>query len=72
VLDDWKQVEPTNAELHAYLAAIEQEAFAAEAGDTDERQFRVDQGTSTLEGILPIHPIVSQTTSADSEPRAKR
>ncbi|MEE8452086.1 MAG: hypothetical protein V3R99_09235, partial [Thermoguttaceae bacterium] len=66
VLHEWQQVEPANAELRLYLAAIEQETSAEAVADPAERQFRVDQGTSAIEAVLPILPIVSQATSADA------
>ena len=66
VLHEWQQVEPTNAELQIYLAVVEQRPSGEAADDTADRQFRVDAGTSTLAGVLPILPIVSQATSADS------
>lgn len=71
VLHEWQQVEPTNAELRIYLAAVEQQTSVEAAADSTERQFRVDPGTSTLEGVLPILPIVSQATSADSMTQPK-
>ena len=76
VLHEWQRIEPASVELHAYLAAVEQEATAGQAGsetasvDTDlepiERHLRVDQGAITLEAASPTFPIVSQTTSIDS------
>jgi len=78
VLKQWQQVEPTNVELQAYLAAIEQHRGAAAGrqspspqqpvADFAERRLRVDQGTTTLEAAPPRLPIITQTSSVEAAP----
>ena len=73
VLREWRQMEPANAELQAYLAAVEGTSGPADgkglaeqaASDSAARQFRIDPGTTVLEAAPPILPIISQATSAD-------
>ncbi|MBN2474453.1 MAG: glycosyltransferase [Pirellulales bacterium] len=72
VLAEWQQVEPTDMELRAYLAAVVQrdEAVACEepseqetAADSLGRWYRVDPADWIPGTATPIFPIVSQTSS---------
>ena len=77
VLDQWRQLEPSHAELQAYLAAIGQPEAAAplqwqpseqdRPDDSDGRQLRVDGGATGVETGPLQRPIVSQSSSVDSE-----
>lgn len=73
VLDEWRKIEPANAELQAYLAAIQQRAEVAPppgdqrpAPDSAGRQLRVDQGASGQQAAPPQLPRVGRESPADS------
>lgn len=72
VLQQWRQVEPANVELQAYLKTIEQppedlpgvqEAVAT--ADPGRRHLRVDRGADTSQPSPPVLPIITQASSAD-------
>jgi len=70
VLRDWKRLDPTNVELQAYLAVLQQESDAAQespeeqlATDSTGRQFRIDQGIIVSETTPVKLPVISQISS---------
>jgi hypothetical protein len=73
VLDEWRRAEPNHPEMLTYLAAIAAESGSSEGEISTEttlqaptdRQYRLDQGTTTSE-ITPMGlPIVHQFSSLD-------
>jgi tetratricopeptide (TPR) repeat protein len=75
VLAEWQQVEPANAEVQTYLAALErqpgltpreeQPSEAEPPADSAGRQFRIDPGVPVSKVAAPQRPNVSETTAAD-------
>ena len=75
VLAEWHQIDPANAEVQTYLAALEEqpgltprEEQPFEAGppaDTAGRQFRIDPGVPVRKIAPPQLPTVSQAPAAD-------
>ncbi|MHC4177407.1 MAG: tetratricopeptide repeat-containing glycosyltransferase family 2 protein [Planctomycetota bacterium] len=75
VLAEWNKLEPTNAEVRAYLSALEQppesapqEKQPSEAepqADSAGRQFRIDQGAPGQRAAPPQSSTISQTPAAD-------
>ncbi len=76
VLAEWHQVEPANAEVRAYLAALEQQSGPPRQepqphepeppADTSGRQLRIDQGEPVSKAARSQLPAVSQTPSGDA------
>ncbi len=74
ILHQWRQSDPGNSEVQKYLDVLRQEKDAARApkqggtgADRDPavREFRLDQGTTSLDAVPPVHPIISQASSID-------
>jgi tetratricopeptide (TPR) repeat protein len=75
VLAEWQRLDPANAEVRAYLAAIEQPgepapqegqpAGAQAQADSAARQIRIDSAAPVSRPTLPQSPTVSQKPSAD-------
>jgi tetratricopeptide (TPR) repeat protein len=75
VLAEWQQLEPSNAEVHTYLAALEpqpepaaeeqQPAEAEPQADSSVLQFRIDQGAPVSKAAPPQSPTVSRPGITD-------
>lgn len=65
VLREWQTREPNNAEVRAYLEALEQQEPNAVAGESGVRWLRVDPGSTVLDAFPAHIPIISQVSSAD-------
>ncbi len=72
VLTQWSEVEPGNAEVQAYLAAVAKPAEATAqdktVGDASCRM-RIDPGTTVLEAGPTQMPIIGQVSTSDSIPK---